>query len=89
MAWGSPAMRYYFDMIDGEESTLDEIGLDLAGDEAALEQALRSLGDWGRDCSNEIGTRNLVVIVHNRSREVGRLRLRLEIEITPPPVGTI
>jgi hypothetical protein len=82
-------MRYYFDMLDGVELKADELGVEFSDDHTALVEALRGLRDWAHDSIDQPGSRDLTLVVREDRREIGRLRVRLEIEIPPPLVGTV
>ena len=41
--------RYFFDTDDGTEQLRDEVGLELAGDQAARDEATRGLAEMAKD----------------------------------------
>jgi hypothetical protein len=44
VSWAEAMPRYYFDFRDGDHSTTDEDGINLASLEAARDEAARALG---------------------------------------------
>jgi hypothetical protein len=55
--------RYYFDIRDGEALSVDEEGLDLSDERAALIEAALSLADAARDLAPSESGRGLVIEV--------------------------
>ncbi len=58
-------MLYFFDSRDGPTLTRDDVGVELAGVEAARSMATRSLVDLVRDKLPEAGRRELAIEVRD------------------------
>ncbi len=66
--------RYYFDMREGEETALDEEGMELRTMEAVQEEAARSLADMARDA------------IRRRSPDGAENRMSIEVRDKAGPV---
>jgi hypothetical protein len=62
--------RYFFDVHNGPDSSLDEIGTVLRDLEAAREEALATLGGIARDELPDGDRREFVIEVHERGGPV-------------------
>ena len=58
----SPGMRYYFDMIEGDEIATDEAGMELPDIAAAQEEAAIALAAWAKAMRWDETVRDLVKI---------------------------
>ena len=75
--------RYYFHFREGEELTLDDVGLELAGPESASHEALRGLADCMRDAMPNIAFREVIIEIADDRRN--RLSVaKLVVEVTKP-----
>jgi hypothetical protein len=70
--------RYYFDIDDGEDSYVDNIGVDLPDMDAAIREARRALADMMRDALREAKSDGISV----RIRDGAEGPVRLEVTLT-------
>ena len=71
--------RYYFDVHDGEASTIDAVGLEFDGPRSAQREAIRCLPDVARDALPDGTERDFVVVVRDHA---GRAILRAKLSLT-------
>jgi hypothetical protein len=73
--------RFFFDIHDGEDSTTDRDGLELADLEAAKEEAKKALPDMVNDTMPDGDRRDVTVDVKNAAGQiVWRITLSLVVE---------
>lgn len=74
----------FFDSRDGDEFFRDEDGLELAGIEAAREEATAGLADFAKDAVLKAGRREMAIEVRDESeRQLLRASLWFEVQLVP------
>lgn len=77
--------HYYFDTDDGTELFRDELGLDLADDQAARDEGTRAMGDMARDyLRSGPPQKNIAIWVRD---EQGNALLQLALNFAIRPVA--
>jgi hypothetical protein len=72
--------RYFFDFRDGDHSTTDDDGINLAGLDAARDEAARALAEMARDVLPGSARRVLVAEVKDEAKQP-LLEARLVFEV--------
>jgi len=75
--------RYYFDIVEGDEVTSDDEGMDLEAIEAVQEEAARSLADLARDAIRKpkgVPPRLMAIDVRDNSGPVLRVAVTFTID---------
>jgi hypothetical protein len=68
---GQPMAQYYFfDLVDGAETSIDDVGLKFANLEAARANALLALAEIARDKLPEGDRKELKIYVRDESRQI-------------------
>ena len=86
---------YYFDIDDGQTTTIDDVGSDLAGPQAARAEGLVVLAAIARDLSHDGIERTLVAMVRlGNGRPLFRVSVSLSVEelglrVVPPLLGLV
>jgi hypothetical protein len=82
MKSGASAMRYFFDIYDGDHWTRDDLGTDCRNDIAARRQAVLALVEMAREYIPSDGpTMDLTVRVRNATQTAFTLRLDFSTEM--------
>jgi hypothetical protein len=78
---GQPMAQYYFfDLVDGAETSIDDVGLKFANLEAARANALLALAEIARDKLPEGDRKELKIYVRDESRQI-LLTASLELRV--------
>jgi hypothetical protein len=73
--------RYFFDVYDGENTTRDNVGLELASTHDAQQEAVRTLPQLAKDALPDGTQRDFVVEVKDaEQRPILRAKLSLTVE---------
>ncbi|WP_457936249.1 DUF6894 family protein [Mesorhizobium sp. 10J20-29] len=81
MQQSAPMVRYYFDIKDGDDLSVDDTGIECSGPEEARFQAIDALPEIARDELPDGDNRFFEVNVRDdQGRAVFRCRLTLETE---------
>jgi hypothetical protein len=78
--------RFFFDSRDGDELILDDEGLELAGIEAARDEATAALRDIAKDAIPHSERRELAIEVRDEAgRQIIRASLWFEVQVLAEP----
>ena len=75
--------RYYFHFREGDELTLDDVGLELVEPESASQEALRGLTDCMRDAMPNVAFREVTIEIADDRRNPLSVA-KLVVEVTKP-----
>lgn len=79
-------MKYYFDIRDGADLSVDQVGVELPNDDAAKHQATLALTDMARDDLPADGDVRRISI-HVRTMTGARFDVSLDYEVHAPGPG--
>lgn len=80
------AMRYYFDLRDGDTLATDEEGLELPGLQQVQQEAARSLADMARDAAltfDSSANHHMAIEVRDDAGAVLEVKFTFEIDRLP------
>ena len=86
---GQPMPRYYFDIHDGDEPHTDMVGADLADDQAAREEATRTIADLAKEYLPHDGAHRTITIAVRSSDGSTLLSETLAFDINIKRLGLV
>jgi len=75
-------VRYYFDVREGDNASVDDIGVDLSSRDSALSEAARTIAEMARDqIPKHLSGHKIVIEVRNSSEPVLSVSVVFEAEL--------